>query len=253
MGTLKDQTPPVTLLEINNSQTIQPTYSQPVTISLNTTDNSGSEAIEYTAYRVGNEDWKLYEDEIVISEPGDYTISYYSTDLSENSESVKETSFSIIEESPEISFSFDFDDYQFLSEMINDDNYEETTAKINSYTRKSTFTTQSEQTVTIVYKSISLLGSKIISLESIQYNQEQPIQLPENTFTAFKLKLFRNQIFSQTIWIKNSLIISSLYESKSDKSYVVSEDYSGNTNKLTFSGLKSLQLVINKGNLEVEY
>lgn len=69
------------------------TFSERITIILTVTDSGSS--VSKTYYRIGEGEWKEYTGPFNITEPGTYTIYYYSIDNLGNKEETKSASFTI--------------------------------------------------------------------------------------------------------------------------------------------------------------
>ncbi|HEY8465749.1 MAG TPA: family 16 glycoside hydrolase, partial [Solirubrobacterales bacterium] len=63
-------------------------YRQPVTVTLNASDQGGS-GVETTEYRIDGGDWATYSGPFAISADGDHTVEYRSTDGAGNVEETK--------------------------------------------------------------------------------------------------------------------------------------------------------------------
>ncbi len=100
MGEKLDSIAPITELLINNTAIGETTFYQPVTISLQTTDEPSEHSlgIDYSMYKINDTEWQLYSEPFLISNTGPYTISYYAIDKDGNVEDIKNVIFEIREQ-----------------------------------------------------------------------------------------------------------------------------------------------------------
>jgi hypothetical protein len=83
-----DDTSPVTSCSPSEG-----TYSKTITITLTATDDGSG--INETYYKIGEGEWTEYIEPFDITEPGNYTIYYYSIDKLGNNEEIKSISYII--------------------------------------------------------------------------------------------------------------------------------------------------------------
>lgn len=107
MGELLDTIAPVTTAEIEGTRGEEAWYRSDVAISLKADDNDGGLGVEYTAYRVNDEDWQPYAKTLHFTDEGDYTLKYYSADKEGNIETIKTLSFNIDKTLPSVSANID--------------------------------------------------------------------------------------------------------------------------------------------------
>ncbi len=87
-----DETPPVTTCELEGEME-DDVYISDVTVYLNAVDDHSG--VDFTMYQLGGDEWEEYEGPFIVSEPGDYTVRFYSVDNYGNEEEEKSCSFTI--------------------------------------------------------------------------------------------------------------------------------------------------------------
>jgi hypothetical protein len=90
-GAAQDTTPPVTTCTV--------TGTNPVTITLSATDDDSG--VNHTYYKIDAGTYAIYTAPVQVSDVGDHTVYYYSTDLAGNVETEKSTDFTV--EAPPLS------------------------------------------------------------------------------------------------------------------------------------------------------
>jgi hypothetical protein len=90
-GEVQDVTPPVTTCDISGTN--------PVTITLSATDDDSG--VNHTYYKIDAGTYAIYTAPVQVSDVGDHTVYYYSTDLAGNVETEKSTDFTV--EAPPLS------------------------------------------------------------------------------------------------------------------------------------------------------
>ncbi len=71
-------------------------YQGSIRLNLDVSDNPGGLGVSYTLYKINGDDWNVYKKPIQITDPGSYTVSYYSSDNDDNTEDIKTTTFDVI-------------------------------------------------------------------------------------------------------------------------------------------------------------
>jgi len=98
-----DFTDPVTTANITGVMGQDDWYTSNVSINLAATDNTGGSGILATIYRFqGDEAFTDYTGSIQITEPGNYTLTYYSIDKNLNKETEKVLEFKIDNKTPQV-------------------------------------------------------------------------------------------------------------------------------------------------------
>ncbi len=95
-----DTTPPATTHKIQGESGQNNWYISPPTLSFDATDDLSG--IANTYYQINNQPWKFYTDPVTITTNGIHTISYYSEDYANNTETTHQFSIAIDTELPTI-------------------------------------------------------------------------------------------------------------------------------------------------------
>jgi hypothetical protein len=81
-------------------------YTTEVQVTLNAVDNESGSGVDKTFYRINGGEWQSYSAPLTLSEDGEYTVDYYSTDLVGNTEEPKSTSLKIDKTAPKTYYQF---------------------------------------------------------------------------------------------------------------------------------------------------
>lgn len=90
-----DTTAPTTTAILVGTQGQSGWFRSKVEVILEHRDNEGGLGVDYTLYKVNDENWQQYLEPLNFEDEGHYTIEYYSVDKDENIEQVKSTEFEI--------------------------------------------------------------------------------------------------------------------------------------------------------------
>lgn len=93
---LEDEEAPTTNSIIKSDAMLTNVYWSSVQLILDARDNEGGVGVEKTGYSFDNENWVEYTGTTTVSEEGEYTIYYRSTDWFGNVEETKSVSFEIV-------------------------------------------------------------------------------------------------------------------------------------------------------------
>src|SRR4030042_720406 len=102
-----DTTSPITNLILNGQKGDNGWFKSDVEISLDAQDNEGGLGVDYTLYKIDEEDWQQYMQSFIVSDEGSHKIEYYSVDKDENIEETKLVEISIDKTPPIITSSRD--------------------------------------------------------------------------------------------------------------------------------------------------
>lgn len=252
VGTLLDTIAPNTEMLINGVGETGGAYPAPTEISLNATDDQAGLGVDYTLYRINDSDWQVYETPFSLETVGDYTIHYYSVDLSENVEAEQSISFSIVEQAPELILKLNLDTKQPELVASGSGEIQSTTSNVNWLTKQTVFTDSASQTITVVYRMYKLFGTYFTHLQTIQYNQDEAIELPENSHTTY-VSRGSNPVISQSSWIKDQQLTASVYNPNKDHTLVYTHPEEGEDALDVLPGPIILQLSSDEGNLVISY
>ncbi|MFO7676766.1 MAG: hypothetical protein R6V50_00020 [Thermoplasmatota archaeon] len=86
--------PPVTTVELNGTME-DDIYVSNVTVSLHADDGPFGSGVNYTLYKLNDENWTEYSESFVVSEDGEHTLLFYSVDFCGNIEEQQTVVFTI--------------------------------------------------------------------------------------------------------------------------------------------------------------
>lgn len=98
-----DTISPVTNAILNGQKGDNDWFKNNVEVSLDAQDNEGGLGVEYTLYRIDEEDWQQYMKPFVVSDEGNYKIEFYSVDSDENIEKTRLIEINIDKTQPVVS------------------------------------------------------------------------------------------------------------------------------------------------------
>ena len=96
-----DTAAPTTIAILSGDEGQPGWYRTNVQLTLDAQDNEGGLGVDYTLYKVNDEDWQEYNVPAPFTEEGQYNIEFYSVDEDENIEEVKSIQFNIDKTLPE--------------------------------------------------------------------------------------------------------------------------------------------------------
>ncbi|PJE58359.1 MAG: hypothetical protein COU81_01175 [Candidatus Portnoybacteria bacterium CG10_big_fil_rev_8_21_14_0_10_36_7] len=224
MGQKIDSVAPVTTAIISGTTTNNPseyTNETPVIININTTDQPtiGTLGIDYTIFKVNDEDWKQYNSPLYFNEIGEYEIFYYSVDKDGNIEDVKESKFSIVNPIElEAEITFDFENSRFLINA-KDQTVPISTEiiKINKKEFDQTTLSTSSDKLKLVTKTDIKKNNYDLAIKSLQYNNDTPVEMNKNTF---KIIIEANKL-TQILNISKQVKVRLIYNKRKDKTTIV--------------------------------
>ncbi|QYR22875.1 Ig-like domain repeat protein [Paenibacillus sp. sptzw28] len=94
-----DLTAPTTEL-LANSAAPTPWYHENISVELSAADNASGSGVSQTFYRINGGEWQEYSKTFTISDAGESTVEYYSTDLAGNIENAKAVTLRIDKTAP---------------------------------------------------------------------------------------------------------------------------------------------------------
>lgn len=258
MGIKKDITPPQTQLVINNEHinSTTPIYYEPVSISFVTSDEPTEESlgVDYTLYKINQQDLQQYAEPFEITDVGEYQIEYYSIDKDGNKEEVKTSTFTIeVEQAqqPQFQIHYDKNVNQFVIEGVNTEdivNHSQIQKKkqtIDKYQIQN-----GEYSTTLLTKSPDKNEKDIIKLHSLQYNNESETVLTKYRLLAFNKQTKKNvEKFIQVFQHGDEERIRLTYNENKDITTVVTKFQGNVMNKTSVNGFKKLILTTQNNTL----
>ena len=258
MAERSDTTAPITIANLSGEKGTDNNFKSDVTIVLSGQDNEGGLGVEYTAYRVGDSEWQVYDSPLGFTEEGDYVVHFYSEDKDGNVEEIKTVEFSIDKTKPEAKIFIDLDKLDLEIQGI--DNSQ------TSVVRSDNFATKKKDDA--FYTISDLAGNKLIvdvrdrdrnakdvfSIYALKYNEDSPVVLEKNLFSvSYQGKKQKSNVKEQNFSLKGDVKIRIQYNAKKNQSTIITKETAMEKVKEVKEGLSLLQLVTNKGELEYSY
>lgn len=237
-----DQTPPKTIISLTGTEGDNDWFKDNVTIELSSQDEaSGSGIAKNEFWFAGTQKIHTFTKPFVISREGTSKLKVKSTDLAGNEELPQEIEIKIDKTSPELKITPDFRNRQF--KVVGIDNLSMTQTEA---------TTSGELAITDKAGNITRLkveqSEGQLSLKSISYKDLLPVTFPGNQFT-----IVFTGTHQQTINIAGITEVTANYNREENKTYIETKKPDGTTFSETKNGFILLQLLTNKGQLEVKY
>lgn len=254
MGEAKDITPPQTDISVSGDISTDGWYRSSVKVEFKGEDNSEGAGLKYTLFSLNGNDWLVYQDPLNFDEEGPHNIVYRSYDKAGNIEDLKTINFNIDKTPPEARIFVDKDQPGLKIEGIDPN---QTTVSIQRKKLNNslyTITDQAGNKTILDVKGINMQPLDNISINSIQYNNGSPIQLPKNQYLViYDYKSGSPKWMGQKFVIKGEAKIFISYNEKQNKSYIYLKEGKNTKLKETKSGLVLLKLATQKGQLNYSY
>lgn len=230
-------------------------YSSPVNLTLTPSDEpqEHSLGIDYTLYKVNDEEWNIYQEPMQFKEFKPYKIQYYSIDKDGNAEDIKNIEFSIIEFThPELLISFNFENNEFdivpspEDAPISSDIIKEKKKVFSIYT-----VTSNSKSTSITIQSKNNSSKKILKIISLLYNDEI-IQIDKEKLSVGFIKATskKGAGIKQIFNISDSIKIVLLYSEKENTTKISIQEFGKDKEIRTEKGFKKLVIFTNKGILD---
>lgn len=258
MAERKDTIAPTTIPVLNGEKGSDNNFHSDVNLGLNAADNEDGLGIEFTAYRIGENEWQTYISPIVFSDEGSHKVYFYSQDNDGNVEDIKTIEFSIDKTIPEAKVFVDPDLMDLIVQGI-DPNPTTLTRQDNLETGKKndevfTVTDLAGNTLTLDVRDRDKDDKDQFRIYSLQYNQGQPILLDHNQFNiSYSDKKGRSTIKEQSFKSKDEVKIKIQYDPKKDQSAIITKERDSEKIKEIRDGLVLLYLQTDKGELNYNY
>lgn len=225
-------------------------YRSDVEISLLASDNEDGLGLDYTLYRTNDGDWQEYNQKLLFSNEGVYTIDFYSVDSSENIEEVKTRTFSIDKTPPEANIKFDLPSSQF--KFTNKPELKVVaTHKKGNEPDTIILIDKAGNKLSIVGKLLDRTKANILTIESLQYNLEPKVVPTKNSFFVLHKDKLPIEL-TQRITFKNEDRITIIYNNRLNQSTIVDKSPKPFTEEKR-PGIVFLLLTTKNGTLEVDY
>jgi len=253
MADRKDTQPPVTEAIIEGEKGTENWYRSNLNIKLDAIDNQGGLGVEYTFYRIGNNEWKLYGTPLPFTEEGNYQIEFYSIDKDENSELPRILKFSIDKTIPEAKIMVNQSTKDLEISGL-DTNTIQISNMVTNGIRTYSVTDLAGNTLKLNVQELDLTKRDQFSIKKLLYNDN--VITPQYNLFRYRFltrqnssPLLENQFFTMNNFKEN---IDILYIPSTNKSKIITLKNGRITTK-TETGLKLLQVTTNKGTLNYSY
>ncbi len=277
-----DETPPKTTVKISGITGNNGWYKSDAIVELNATDETNGSGIAKTEYSLDNgQTIKIYTQPFPISQEGINKLKFRSKDQAGNEETPQEVEIKIDKTTPEAKISFNLQNQTL--EITGSDNL--TAVQISGSAEEQVLTDEAGNITKLQFKPDEKDNEKDkdkdkdknkekeddkekeqekekkkkrnkLELKSISYNNGNIIKFPENKFEA-KLELDKktNNVkeFTQSIEIEKQIEIKTDYNPKKDRTSLEIKIPKDKKQKEEKPGIVILNLLTNKGNLEVKY
>lgn len=253
MGKRLDTIPPTTNVILEGEQGKQNWYRSVVKVNLNAIDNENGLGVDYTIFKVNNEDWQQYTSPLNLSSEGNYTIEFYSVDQDENIEEVKKVEFSIDKTPPEAKIYANQEILDMTIEGVdqNATSVEVTQPNVNNL-QNIIINDLAENKISLLAKFNNKDKKDDLTIYRITYNNQLPIEQPYNKFMLL-FNPFKDKIKTEKQYLELSdKKVNLQYDFDKDITRVTT-DINGTLQTESYPGFKLLQVQTNKGTLEYSY
>lgn len=250
MAEKKDQEPPNTEIEITGEEGEESWFRSDVTINFNPSDDND---IEYTLFKINDDDWQKYTSSIHLFNEGLYEISYMSRDVYGNEEDTKSTTVHIDKTFPEFQISFNPDSKETNVEAIDSNSVNLETIKIKGTLNKVVAVDQAGNKTTANTKIRKYWNSSTFSLKSLKYGDHEYLYKKNVFYTSYwEVNDYMKQL-TQSWFRKDGISTVINYSGYHNQSKILTFEPYKKYSKKIVDGLKILSLRSDNGNLVVEY
>ncbi|MDP3948154.1 MAG: alpha/beta hydrolase [bacterium] len=239
-----DQTPPKTAVSLTGTKRDNGWFKDNVTVELLGQDEASRSGVAKTEFWLaGTQKIHTYTKPITLSREGINKLKVKSTDLAGNEELPQEIEIKIDKTAPELKITPDFPNRRL-----------KITGKDNLSTTQIQATASGEVTITDQTGNITRLQieqneeKNQISLKNVSYKDSLSSPFPENQF-----RVIFSGTHQQTINIAGTTEVTANYNRQENKTYIEIKKPDGTIISETRNGFILLQLLTNKGQLEVKY
>lgn len=256
----KDATAPITTAQIIGTQGEEHWYRSDVQLALTPQDNEGGLGVDYTLYKIEGHDWETYTTPLTFTHEGPYTMEYYSVDKDDNKETIKTIEFDIDKTPPEAQLSFDIKSRDIVFKGNDTSATTLTRTQRDQRREEIVLADQAGNTLSLVVKDKekdkkSDKHHEALSLESLTYNQENPVMLTQNRFLVFAAFDHKNNLreLLQMFKVHEEMSIKLEYNAKTDVTTIIKKEKGKEKQKEQAGGMKLLQLTTENGRLKAAY
>src|SRR3989337_3698867 len=230
-------------------------FRSDVKLTFDAQDNQGGLGVDYTLYRIGDNDWREYTTPLTFIDKGNYLIEFYSVDNDENIEETKTINFSIDKTLPEAEIIFNPATLRMEIKGVDDNGQtviQRQTLNKTKFPDKVIIADQAGNSLAMDGYIREDKNPSEISIRSLSYNNNLSALLTENILftvsTQDKNKVFKSLL--QTFYWRDTILITLLYQQRTNTTTVVTKIPNQKPQKQVLPGLTALSLKTNDANLE---
>lgn len=252
MGERIDTLPPETDVYLEGKEGENKWFRSDVLMTFSAADNNEGLGVDYTLFRVNDEDWQQYLSPITFSQEGSYRIEFYSVDMDENIEELRTIEFNIDKKAPEARIYYDLGQKKIVIKGIDENG---TTELEESNERRVLVKDTAGNSLTLVGRTMRNGRASLYFLSTLIYSDGLQTEIGINKFLVFNNleqnpKIFR--FILQSWFEKGEERINIVYYPITNKSTILIKETGQSVQKEVRNGLELLQIVTNRGNLEVQ-
>lgn len=252
-----DTTPPVTNASLSGDEGRDNWFRSDVTVTLRPEDSEQGLGVDYTMFKVDDQDWEIYSNAMKFTSEGHHKIEFYSADKDENLEEIKKIEFDIDKTLPEVKIYVDQTVRDLVVQGL-DQNLDKVDKQDNTNTGRAD---------DAFYIISDLAGNNLkldvrnwdkeqkdrFRISSISYNNQ--LKALEKNYYNIRYKDNNDSLIvdEQTFSLEDDTKIKIKYDSDKNQSSIKIKDSGEEKIKDSLDGLVILQLITNKGNLEYSY
>lgn len=254
MAERADIIPPVTTAVLSGQKGQENWFRSDVEVQLNAQDNDGGLGVDYTLYKIGDEEWQQYNTPVSFTTEGHYKISFYSVDKDENIEDLKSIEFDIDKTLPEAQIQFDPNIQDLvISGNDNSGSTDVVQVEVKKNRQQIIISDKAGNSLALMGKDREHGKEAKLSLESLRYNEQPEIELGENKFhVEYSLDKDKEDVkkLKQEFEIEDKEKIELEYSSKTNITKIKIEQDDKEEQK---DGIILLKLYTEKGTLKYSY
>lgn len=255
MAERKDATPPATIAQFSGLQEKPNWFRSKVDINLQATDNQDGSGVDYTLYKTEKTDWQQYVSPIEFTDQGHHKIEFYSIDKDGNVEEVKNAEFDIDTVPPEAELYYDLS--KFTITVVGKDSSGETSithSKLPKGKEKVSIIDLAGNSLSIIGDKLAIGKQAVVTLDSLQYNDNSPILLDRNVFfTLISASKGTIKKVDQYFQLKGDKVIVFNYSNPNNKTKIFTLQKGKRVLKETRDGIVLLKLSTENGTLKYNY
>jgi len=225
-------------------------FRSDVSVVLNAQDNEGGLGVDYTLYKVDEEDWQTYNEPLLFSGEGHHRVEFYSVDNDGNIEGVQTAEFNIDKTLPEAKIQFSTSLQDLVVTGI-DNSGETTVARADISTTEEQIDVTDKAGNKLMVNDIDRVHgpNAVMLIKSLDYNNN--LVIPDINKLSVRYQIDKTSLvktLEQKFEIKGVIKVLLSYDSKTNKTEITE-----NGVKTIVDGIKILQLSTDEGTLDYSY